>query len=469
MNEEPPKEPANLSYTPTPEVPEDLAPRLALILEVLSGAKTLSEAAREANLSRNHFQSILNRSLGSMIEALNPREPGRKPKPQALSELEQRLKRLERENSRLKKRVEATDELIMVAGELLHGQRRPGQRSRRARKSGEPDDAEPEPRTCILDRVDRMHGLGQTLARAARLAGVDPSTVRRWRLRCKCCERARRIVPAALSTRAQYLVRELNGLIGAAALSHRIAGLSRRQAARIKCTTLTLIERERQQALARVSIVSAGLIRGFDAMHLSTGSGKGYALICADAAVPYRTTVTVGEHYDAAFVAHTLARDIQSHGAPLILRADRARVHDCPKVRQVLEEHQVLMLHGPPRYPCFYGQLERQNREHRAWLAALIDPLGEPMQQLLERMIFCLNALWPRSSLGWKTASEAWKGRSAIHINRQAFKEEVQDRARHLERHIDLRAKPADLVERLAIEQTLANLGYLHRQMGRWC
>ena len=37
MNEEPPNEP-NSTYTPAPEVPQDLAPRLALILEVLSGA-----------------------------------------------------------------------------------------------------------------------------------------------------------------------------------------------------------------------------------------------------------------------------------------------------------------------------------------------------------------------------------------------------------------------------------------------
>ncbi len=466
MNEEPPKEPSS-TYTPTPEVPQELAPRLALILEVLSGVKTLAQAAREANLSRNHFQSLLNRSLGSMVAALTPQEPGRKPKQQALSALEQRLKKLERENSRLKKRVEATDELIMVAGELLHGQRQPGQRARRARKSGEPDDAEPEPRGYILDRVDRMRRLGQTLARVAPLAGVDPSTLRRWR--CARCERLRRRVPASVANRAEQIVRALNGLIGAAALSHAVAGLSRRQAARIKGTTLTLLERERQETLNRISVDRAGLIRGLDAMHLSTQDAKCYALICADAAIPYRTTAMLGEHYDAALVACTIKRDFSAHGAPLILRADRARAHDSPLVKKILEEHQVLMLHGPPRYPCFYGQLERQNREHRAWLAALIDPVGQPMQALLEQMIYCLNTLWPRHALGWKTAAEAWNGRANIKINRQAFKKEVQDRARHLDRHIDLRAKPADLVERLAIEQTLANLGYLHRQQGGWC
>jgi transposase InsO family protein len=470
MNEEPPKDP-NSTYTPTPEVPQDLAPRLTLILEVLSGAKTLAQAAREANLSRNHFQSILNRSLGSMIEALNPKEPGRKPKPQALSELEQRLKRLERENSRLKKRVEATDELIMVAGELLHGQRRPGQRAHRARKSGssETDDAEPEPRQRILERVDRMCELGQTLARAAWLAGRDPSTVRRWRFRCERGPRQRRCPPPALATSAAHLIGELHGLIGAAALSHRFAGLSRRQAARIKCATLTLMEQERRQAMARVSVTTAGLIRGLDAMHLSIEGSKCYALICADAAIPYRTTVVLGERYDATLVAHTLERDIANHGAPFILRADRARAHDSPLVRQILAEHQVLTLHGPPRYPRFYGQLERQNREHRAWLAALADPTGEPMQSLLEQMLYCLNTLWPRRSLQWRTAAEAWQRRPAIPINRQSFNEEVESRARHLERHIDLRAKPADLVQRLAIEQTLQNLGYLHRQNGGWC
>jgi transposase-like protein len=468
MNEEAPKDPSS-TYTSSPDIPQKLAPRLALILEVLSGAKTLSEAAREANLSRNHFQSLLNRSLGSMVQALTPQEPGRKPKPQPLSDLEQRLKKLERENSRLKKRVEATDELIMVAGELLHGQRQPGQRSRRARKSSEPNDAEPEPRERILDRVDRMHGLGQTLTRAARLAGLDPSTVRRWRLACVRCVRPKHAVPPSLATRAEHLVRELNGLIGAAALSHALAGLTRRQAARIKCATLTLIERERQEALTRMSVAGAGLIRGLDAMHLSLEGTKCYALVCADAAIPYRTSITLGEHYDADLVAQTLERDIERHGAPLILRADRARAHDCPQVKQVLEVHQVLMLHGPPRYPCFYGQLERQNREHRAWLAALIDPLGESMQILLQRMIYCLNTLWPRRSLGWKTAAEAWDAKSNVPIDRQAFKKEVQHRARHLERHIDLRAKPADLIERLAIEQTLTNLGYLHRQNGGWC
>ena len=119
MNEE--HDPKPSTYTPSPQVPEDLAPRLAVILAVLSGEKSVSEAARELNLSRNHFQSLLHRSLGAVIETLTPKEPGRPRPSEAMSDLRRQLKRLERENTRLKRRVEATNELITVAGELLHG------------------------------------------------------------------------------------------------------------------------------------------------------------------------------------------------------------------------------------------------------------------------------------------------------------------------------------------------------------
>lgn len=122
MNEEP----KHSTYTPSPEVPEELAPRLAAILQVLSGQKSMSEAAREMNLSRNHFQSILHRSVAAMLETLTPKEPGRQPRSEELTQMQRQLKKLERENGRLRRRVEATDELIQVAGELLHGQRRPG-------------------------------------------------------------------------------------------------------------------------------------------------------------------------------------------------------------------------------------------------------------------------------------------------------------------------------------------------------
>jgi hypothetical protein len=464
-------------YTRTPEVPPELMPRLALIVEVLSGVKTVSEAARELNLSRNHFQTILHRALASMVQTLEPKEPGRPAKAPVLSELEQRLKRLERENSRLKKRVEATDELLGVAGQLLHGQRQPGQRSRRTRKTdapGDADDAEPEGsiwRARVLEAVARLQELGVSMHRAAQLAGVDEATLRRWRVHRRLSTSARAaVVTPAMQTSAEVAVRELHGLVGASALSHRIEGLSRRAAARIKLQTLCAMEHERKHTLTRIAMREPGVVRGVDAMYFGTREAPCYAFIAADAAVPYRTGVGIAPCYDSALVLKTLAADIEKHGAPLVLRLDRAKAHDTPEVRALLEAHQVLTLHGPPRYPRFYGQLERQNREHRAWLAALADPAGTPMEQLIEQMLHCLNTLWPRKQLGWTTAAEAWSRRTPISIDtRTAFQEEVKNRTRRIACSKSIRGRPADLAERLAIEQTLEHMGYLHRQIGGWC
>jgi transposase InsO family protein len=461
------------TYTANPEVPAEQLPRLAAIMQVLNGTKTVSEAARELNLARNHFQTILHRAMGAMIEEIAPKERGRPPKPQPQSDLEQRLKKLERENARLRKRVEATDELLTVAGQLLHGQRQPGREHKRSaeRAAEGSDDAEPEgAHRAILDAVDRMHALGVSLTRSAALAGADASTLRRWRHTSSCTTLRRSLPARALVEYVEDRVRSLHGLIGASALSHGITGLTRRAAAQIKAHTLTLMERERQQSLTHVHVRAAGVVRGIDAMYLKTASDVRYALIAADASVPYRTSVIIGAHYNAELVAQLLEQDIEANGAPLVLRADRAKAHDAPAVRELLERHQILILHGPPRYPRFYGQLERQNREHRAWLDALADPAGAPMQALMERMLYSLNHLWPRKNLAWRCPAQAWNERKPISaLDRARFNEEVIDRKKRLAQTRVARAKPNDYCERLAIEQTLTHMRYLQQQSGGRC
>src|SRR5690349_3633586 len=100
MNEKKNPAPTRSNYTAEPEVPPGLMPRLAAIIEVLSGVKTVSEAARELDLSRNHFQTLLHRALSAMIETLTPKEPGRPASPQELNDLRKRIKSLEKQNAR---------------------------------------------------------------------------------------------------------------------------------------------------------------------------------------------------------------------------------------------------------------------------------------------------------------------------------------------------------------------------------
>ena len=465
------------TYTPIPQVPTELMPRLAAIVEVLAGMKTVSEAARALKLSRNHFQSMLHRALLAMVQTITVKAGGRPAKPEAIAALEKELRRLKRENARLQGQVHSTERLLEVAGGLLKGRIRPTARARRARKrsgvSGEPpEDSEPERwRERVLAAVSEMRALGVSRRLAAKLAGLDVATLRRWRARARAAVPLTRGVALspALAAQGSALVRRLHGLIGVESLRHSVAGLTRSAAANLKVETLSAMERERKAALTRIRLTQAGVLRGFDAMHLATCDGALFALIGADAAVPYRTSLMTGRCYDAPHVARALAADLERNGAPLVLRLDRARAHDTPAVRAVLDAHRVIALHGPPRYPGFYGQLERQNREHRTWLSTVRPQSRAALEPRLAEMLLCVNQLWRRRSLNWQTAYEAWSARPALTVDRDAFRKEVLERAQCIAHRLKSHTQPADLAERLAIQQTLERMGYLRQEIGGWC
>lgn len=471
----------NKSYTPAPEVAPQLEERLDLIVEVLAGRTTISEAAKKLGISRNHFQTLFHRGLMGLAQGVSPKPGGRPAKPKEVLELERELEGLRRENAQLKARVDTTDRLLEAASGLLHGRIRPTARAARAKKQksapGEkkPDEPDAE-RGALLQAALEMRRLGLSAKLAARVAGVHEATLRRWRVRERSAQplvrRAprRALAPAASAAeQARALVRRLKGRVGAEALRRSVPGLSRRQAAWVKGETLTAMESERKSALSRIRITASDVVRGFDGMHLKAGGGALHALFCADAAVPYRTSVSVGPRYDEALVARALSSDIRQNGAPLVYRMDRARCHDAPAVRGLLAAHQILVLHGPPCCPRFYGQLERQNREHRAWDDELRRLPPQDIEECLEQMLEAVNKLWRRRTLAWRSAFEAWSARAPIAVDRRALREEVSERAARIAQQLQHRGKPADLAERLAIEQALESRGYLRRQIGGWC
>ena len=471
----------NKSYTPVPEVAPQLEERLDLIVEVLARKTTISEAAKKLGISRNHFQTLFHRALMGLAEGVSPKPAGRPAKPKEQVELEQELERLRRENAQLKARVDTTDRLLEAASGLLHGRIRPTARAARAKKqkgaSGEkkPDEPDAERRETLQAAL-QMRRLGLNSKLAARVAGVHEATLRRWRSRERSAEplvrrapRRAAAPPAQAAERASALVRSLKGQVGAHSLSRSVPGLSRRQAAWVKGETLTAMEHERKGSLTRIRITAPDVVRGFDGMQLKSAEGVVHALFCADAAVPYRTSVTVGPRYDIGLVERALSSDIRLNGAPLVYRMDRARCHDAPAVRELLAHHKILVLHGPPRCPRFYGQLERQNREHRAWDDEIARLPPQNIELCLEELLEAVNKLWRRRTLAWRSAFEAWSARKPLEIDRGSLCEEVSKRAARIALQRQHRGKPADLAERLAIEQALESRGYLRREIGGWC
>jgi transposase len=472
-------------YTKQPESDAEIQERLLWVLRAMLGEVDKSEAAKQLGLSRTQLHNLVNQTAQALVDSVTPKKAGRPARSATEKELEEDNERLRRENERLRQRVETVDRLLGVASDMMKGRVQATGRSKKktTATSGtaeKPEDEEPDGASELLRGVREMRALGLPAPLAAAVAGVSPQTITRWarnERRGLPLRRKRGGGPAPLcspeaAAKAQVLVRELRGQVGATTLSKTAGRISRREAGRVKQETLTTMERERKANMQRVLVAVPGVIRGFDAMYVATRQGTRYALIAADACVPFRTSAIGVESYDSAAVARTIERDIRKYGAPLVYRLDRASCHRTDEVDEVLAAAGVLRLHGPPHHPRFYGQLERQNREHRAWLAAGPELDVDNLPVELEQMRCALNAVRPRPTLSYQTAEDMWDKRPELREDRSALREAVTDSAARIARRTDqsrIRGSVADFPQRIAIEQALSQRGYLDCQFGGWC
>jgi transposase/transposase InsO family protein len=464
------------TYVSAPEPPADQAARYQTILEVLSGKLTVSAAAKQLGMSRNHFQTLMHRGLEGLIEKTSPQPSGRPAKNPREAALEVENERLRRQNAQLQERVDTIDRLLGVASDMLKGRVEATGRGRKSKASataskrddGDEPDFKPGRQ---LQGAMQMRQLGVPPALAAAVVGVGASTLRRWAEREQRGQPLRRragpatapVQPEVLAT-ALDVVKQLGGQIGVRALAKQVPELSRSQASEIKHSALTELERARKQQAMRIQVTVPGVLRGFDAMQVLTIQGLRWLLIAADASIPFRTTGIAVDHYDGPSVALALESDILRHGPPLAYRLDRWKAHETADVLDLLAKYGVLILHGPPYYPRFYGQLERQNREHRRILDAAGMQKPDALPRLCNDMLRSVNELWPRRALDWRTPRAMWDNRQQVEEDRDALREEVNDRANRIARKSGRRDVPHDFFERIAIECALEKRGYLRRQ-----
>lgn len=460
-------------YVKTPEPSEEDRPLYEATLKVISGAMTVTEAAASVGLSRVRFQTLMNRGLNGLLDSLKPQTRGPKPTPEREQALRREVEELRADNERLTKQVQASARMMGLASDYMRKGLERAPRSPRTRPTAETavsdaDDDEPAKQLEVVMEL-RTKGVAAPLACAA--VGVSAPTARRWRqrkrqgvaLRLKRGPRQGAVAPVEAKARAEQVLTDVRGCIGAAPLA-RASGLSRRAAAVVKEEHLTASELERRREAVRVSVVP-DVVRGFDAIAV----GGVPVLVSADGAIPYRTSMHVAERYDAAAVAEAVASDFAHNGAPLVWRVDRWKAHVTGPVLEVLDQHQVLLMHGPPHCPRFYGQLERQNREHRAWF----DELGRcdigRLRGECESMREAFNELVPRRTLAWRTAGAAWRARDKVRVDRRELAQEVEELKERLRKQEALRVAYPGLVERLAIQAALINRGLLRLTKGGWC
>ena len=450
-------------YTLAPELPEEpeLRQRFAQIVAVLAQTQTVSGAARTLDLSRNHFQTILHRVISAMIEELTPKPAGRPAKPARGGgarggECETAGGERGAENQDGGGREDADGGGL----DRFWKDARQSQPRSRGKKTKTED---PEPAAIRTQAVIAMREQGASPKLCAAALGVSRSTVRRCKRASTATVKLGKPRDPEVCKQVRILVRETHGLAGARSLG-RMTGLPRRICAEIKKRERRETELERKARCASVTVTRPGIIRGFDAMHARCTDRAAYILVAADAAIPYRTSLTLVDTYDAQSVIAALAQDFETHGPPLVLRLDRIACQRTAEVLELLRLFEVLPLHGPPRHPLFYGQLERQNREHRAWERALGPVTRNELAASLPSMRMALNAQWARPTLDWCTAETAWERRKPTVVDRRELRTHVERRTSGL---CTAGVEPLR-AQRLAIE-ALTERGLLTINQGGWC
>ena len=105
--------------------------RCLLVLLVLSGEKTVSEAILEAGISRAMYYQLEGRALEAMLNALNPLAPAKGLEWPELSAAAQRIQVLERQVQRLGQAKRRSQRLLLLTRRALRGPVKTGRRGRR--------------------------------------------------------------------------------------------------------------------------------------------------------------------------------------------------------------------------------------------------------------------------------------------------------------------------------------------------
>src|SRR5688500_1633884 len=88
------------TYQPRPSVPPAIADRVLVVKAILGDRMTITSGAAQLGIARVNMQSLAHRAELSIIEAMTPKSSGPPPKSARERELEQEVKRLEKENAK---------------------------------------------------------------------------------------------------------------------------------------------------------------------------------------------------------------------------------------------------------------------------------------------------------------------------------------------------------------------------------
>ena len=150
-----------------------------------------------------------------------------------------------------------------------------------------------------------------------------------------------------------------------------------------------------------------------------------------------------------------LEQAFKTYGPPLVLKHDGDGIFHTPEVVKLLENYGVLDLTSPANHPGYNGKQERSMRDIKSYeramrkhgkRGALVDRICATMEDL--------NEVRPRPVLGGRTARSTYNEGLTPLIDRQSFKETVEQKEDVLLKESTTR-NDRRKARRIAVEQTL--------------
>jgi transposase InsO family protein len=146
---------------------------------------------------------------------------------------------------------------------------------------------------------------------------------------------------------------------------------------------------------------------------------------------------------------------------PLVLKRDGGSIFDDANVMALLDEHDVVVVTSPPRYPPYNGKKERSFRDIRGYERAIrkVDH-RMPLAERIDVSIHDLNYERPRPVLGGCTAKEVHEQRRRPLPSRSQFRKEIEIREQQLVQAAASRHQ-RDAARRRAVEEVLQWYGLI--------
>jgi len=348
--------------------------RQRVILEVLTGRLTVTQAAQELGVSRKTFYEWQHRALAGMRAALRDRPGGRPPVPvdPQQEQLQAQVTQLSRERAILEGRLRIQEAIREALTELPEAKKRC------------------ERMIAVVDQVKRTWPVSYPAI--CRELAVPRSSLLRWQHRQRSgAELIRRPGPPkvqplnlnALQDEVRALAhgRQRTHGTGTLYLRHS-AEISRRDLQALVVATRRELQQEQAALARRVEWLVPGLVWSMDDMQRPwldpdplRGRDVGHLHAVMDLASRYTLrSLGAAELADGARVAASLQGLIAQYGPPLFLKMDGGSNFHHQAVRQLLAARGIIPLVSPPHYPPYNGGIERQ---HQVVLGRLGGLLGD--------------------------------------------------------------------------------------------